>query len=54
MVADCVERFTEVNAKIIQNSNNKDFKLSRAIINILKWLLIIGAVVTVVVLLILK
>lgn len=54
MVADCVERFTEVNAKIIQNSNNKDFKLSRAIINILKWLLIIGAVVAVVVLLILK
>lgn len=54
MVADCVERFTEVNAKIIENSNNKDFKLSRAIINILKWLLIIGAVVAVIVLLILK
>lgn len=54
MVADCVERFAEVNAKIIENSNNKDFKLGRAIINILKWLLIIGAVVAVVVLLILR
>lgn len=54
MVADCVERFTEVNAKIIENSNNKDFKLSKAIINILKWLLIIGAVVAVIVLLILR
>lgn len=54
MVADCVERFAEVNAKIIANSNNKDFKLGRAIINILKWLLIIGAVVAVVVLLILR
>lgn len=54
MVADCVERFTEVNSKIIENSNNKDFKLGRAIINILKWLLIVGGVVTVVVLLVVK
>ena len=54
MIADCVERFTEVNKKIIENSNNKDFKLSRAIVNILKWILIIGAIVAVVVLLIVR
>lgn len=54
MVADCVERFTEVNQKIIVNSNNKDFKLGRAIVNILKWVLIVGAVVAVVVLLIVR
>lgn len=54
MVADCVDRFTEVNSKIIENSNNKDFKLGKAITNILKWLLIVGGIVTVVVLLVVK
>ncbi len=54
MVADCVERFTEVNERIIKNSNNKEFKLSRAIVNILKWVLIVGAIVAVVVLLIVR
>ena len=54
MVADCVERFTEVNERIIKNSNNKEFKLGRAIVNILKWVLIIGAIITVVILLIVK
>ena len=54
MVADCVERFTEVNGKIIKNSNNQNFNLGKAIISILKWTLIIGAVITVIVLLLVR
>lgn len=54
MVADCAERFVELNAKMVENSNNKDFKLGKAIIGIFKWLLIVGAVVAVVILLINK
>ena len=54
MVADCAERFAEVNKKFVENDNEKQFKLSKAIINILKWLLIVGAVTAVVVLFILK
>lgn len=54
MVADCAERFAEVNKKFVANDNEKQFKLGKAIINILKWLLIVGAVVAVVLVLILK
>lgn len=54
MVADCAERFAEVNKKFVENDNEKQFKLGKAIINILKWLLIVGAVTAVVVLFILK
>ena len=54
MVADCAERFAEVNKKFVDNNNEKKFNLGRAMINILKWVLIIGSIVAVVVLLILK
>lgn len=54
MVADCAERFADVNKKFIENDNTKQFKLGKAMINILKWVLIIGAVTAVAVLLILK
>lgn len=54
MVADCAERFAEVNKKFIDNDNTKQFKLGKAMLNILKWFLVIGAITAVVVLLILK
>lgn len=54
MVADCAERFAEVNKKFIENDNEKDFKLGKAMVNILKWILIVGAIVAVVVLLIVR
>lgn len=54
MVADCIERFTDVNKRIVDNSKDENFKLGRAIINILKWVLIIGAIVAVIVLLIVR
>jgi hypothetical protein len=54
MVADCAERFADVNKKFVENNNNKEFKLGKAMINILKWLLVIGAITTVVVLFVLK
>ena len=54
MVADCVERFTEVNKRIIDNSNNKEFKLGRAIVNILKWVLIVGAIAAIIIILLVR
>lgn len=54
MVADCAERFAEVNKKFVENDNEKQFKLGKAIINILKWLLIVGAVTAIVILFVLK
>lgn len=54
MVADCAERFADVNKKFIENGNNKEFKLGRAMVNILKWALIIGAVIAIVLILVLK
>ena len=54
MVADCAERFAEVNKKFVANDNEKQFKLGKAIINILKWLLIVGAIVAVVIVFLLK
>ena len=51
MVFDCAERYATLRAKFIENENNKDFKLGKSIMNILKWLIIIGAVVTMVILL---
>lgn len=54
MVADCVERFTEVNAKIIANDNSKDFKLGKAISKLLWGLLIVCAIIAVVVLFVVR
>lgn len=54
MVADCAERFADVNKKFIDNDNTKQFKLGKAMINILKWVLILGAITSVIILLILR
>lgn len=54
MVADCAERFADVNKKFVENGNEKQFKLGRAIMNILKWLMIVGAITAVIILFILK
>ena len=54
MVADCAERFADVNKKFIENDNTKQFKLGKAMINILKWVLILGAITSVIILLILR
>lgn len=54
MVADCIERFTEVNAKIIKNENSKDFKLGKAISKLLWGLLIAGVIITIIVLFVVK
>lgn len=54
MIFDCAERYASLRAKFIANENNKDFKIGKAITNIIKWLIIIGAVVTMVVLLVTK
>lgn len=54
MVADCAERFADVNKKFIDNDNTKQFKLGKAMINILKWLLVIGGIVAIVVVLLVR
>ena len=54
MVADCAERFADVNKKFIENDNTKQFKLGKAMINILKWLLVIGGIVAIVVVLLVR
>ena len=54
MVADCAERFADVDKKFTDNNNEKKFNLGKAMVNILKWILVIGAITAVVVLLVLK
>lgn len=54
MIFDCAERYASLKAKFIANENNKDFKIGKAITGILKWLIIIGAIITMVVLLVQK
>lgn len=54
MVADCAERFADVNKKFIDNDNTKQFRLGKAMINILKWLLVIGGIVAIVVVLLVR
>jgi hypothetical protein len=54
MVADCAERFADVNKKFVENGNEKQFNLGKAMVNVLKWTLIIGAITAIVVLVILK
>lgn len=50
MVYDCADKFATLNKKFTENNNNKEFKLGKAIFNILKWLLIIGAVIVIAIL----
>lgn len=54
MIYDCADKFAELNKKFIDNGNDKQFSLGKAIFNIIKWVLIIGAVVTILILLIKK
>lgn len=54
MVADCAERFADVNKKFVENDNEKKFNLGKAMVNILKWTLVLGAATAVIVLLIVK
>ena len=54
MVADCAERFADVNQKFVENGNEKQSSLGKAMVNVLKWTLILGAITAIVVLVILK
>lgn len=54
MIYDCADKFAELNKKFIENGNDKQFSLGKAIFNIIKWALIIVAVVTILILLIKK
>lgn len=51
MIFDCADKFATLNAKFLENDKNKDFKIGKAIFNILKWVLVIGAGVAIIVLL---
>lgn len=45
MVYDCADRFVELNKKFKDNENNQSFNLGKAIFNILKWILVLGVAV---------
>lgn len=47
MVFDCAERYVELNKKFTENE--KEFKLGKAIFNILKWTLIVAGIVVLVI-----
>lgn len=54
MVAECAERFAEVNKKFKESNGESKFSLGKAMMSILKWVLIVGALTAIVVLLITK
>lgn len=54
MVYDCADKFATLNKKFVENNNNKEFKLGKSIFNILKWVLIVGAVIVIAILIINK
>lgn len=54
MIYDCADKFAVLNQKFIDNNNNKEFKLGKSIFNIIKWLLIIGAIVAVIIVMLYK
>ena len=49
MIYDCADRFAELNKKFIENGNDKQFKLGHAITNILKWALILSAILVLII-----
>lgn len=51
MIFDCADRVAELNKKFVANGNDKQFKLGQSIFNILKWMLIVGAVIAIIILL---
>lgn len=54
MVYDCADKFATLNKKFVDNNNNKEFKLGKSIFNILKWVLIVGAIIIIAILIINK
>lgn len=51
MIYDCADRFAQLNKKFIENGNDKQFQLGKAIFSILKWLIIVSAVIVIIILL---
>lgn len=51
MVYDCADRFAQLNKKFIENGNDKQFQLGKAIFSILKWLIIVSAIIVIIILL---
>lgn len=49
MIYDCADRFAELNKKFIENGNDKQFKLGHAITSILKWALILSAIIVLII-----
>ena len=49
MVYDCAERFVELNKKFVDNDNKQSFDLRKAIFNIIKWTLVIGVIVVMII-----
>lgn len=49
MVYDCADRFVTLNKKFKDNENNQSFNLGKAIFNILKWMLILTAIILIVI-----
>ena len=54
MIFDCAERYAELNAKFTANENNKEFNVGKAVVNVVKWALIVSAVVVILILLMKK
>ena len=49
MVYDCAERFVELNKKFVDNDNKQSFDLRKAIFNIIKWTLVLGVIVVLII-----
>ena len=49
MVYDCADRFVTLNKKFKDNENNQSFNLGKAIFNILKWILVLGVIIVLVI-----
>lgn len=49
MVYDCADRFVELNKKFVDNDNKQSFDLRKAIFNIIKWTLVLGVIVVLII-----
>ena len=49
MVYDCADRFVTLNKKFKDNENTQSFNLGKAIFNILKWMLILTAIILIII-----
>lgn len=54
MIFDCAERYADLNAKFTANENNKSFNVGKAVVGVVKWALIVSAVVVILILLMKK